>query len=531
MHSTAMKNNIGILNSPLPTFVPRRYRPGNLGNWSAHLPFANDLIGALQPHMIVELGTHWGESYFGFCQSVAEHGLSCLCYAVDHWLGEEHAGRYGEEVYEDVRQYNETYQVAFSYLLRTSFDDAALQFHEDTIDLLHIDGLHTYEAASHDFRTWFTKVKPGGVVLLHDTSVRHADFGIWRLWDEIMAEFPETFEFHHSWGLGVVRKPGNEARPPDLLEALFNSTPSIQERIRKFYVVYASHLENTLGRADGRPANGVPESSSTSPKTAADVECSQLEVKVYPFGANGYSEVTSSAQTINAGQEVTLAFEFPPGIGAGRLRVDPASCPCVVELGAISIVSKESGTSLWGVKNPSALLQLELAGTLMALPRVDKCLLLSYGDDPQIILPVIEDDGGALVVEISLKLDVGASAMDLAVNTLQAARLAAESQAATANSLATSLRAELHAAQAERMLVAAELARVASEKNELRRELQRTGQAYSRALEELASVRGSLELEQKIRWGMEHSRSWEITKPMRSFMFALRGKRETEAPK
>ena len=532
MNSIAMKDNVGILNLPLPTFVPRRYRPGNLGNWSAHLAFANDLIGVTQPKLIVELGTHWGESYFGFCQSVDEHGLDCVCYAVDHWLGEEHAGRYGEEVYQNVHEYNETYYKAFSYLLRTSFDEAVVQFNDDTIDLLHIDGLHTYEVAKHDFRMWLPKVKAGGIVLLHDVDVRHADFGIWRLWDEIKAEFPESFEFHHSWGLGVVRKPGKEVPLPDLLEALFNSTGSTQERIRKFYVVYASHLENTFRRASETPAHCVPEISSGEPGQDADTESSQLEVKVYPFGDDGYSEQTSSTQNINAGEQTSLTFELLQGIGAGRLRLDPAGCPCQVELDAISITSKESETLLWSAATPSALCQLELAGPLIALPHEDKCLLFSYGDDPQIILPAIKDEGSALIVKISLKLDVTADAGKLAIEALQAARLAAESQTVAAKSLATDLRIELHAAQVERMLVATELARVASEKNELRRELKRNEQTYSHAMkEELASVRSSLELEQKIRWGMEHSRSWRITKPMRDFMFALRGKREAEAPK
>jgi Methyltransferase domain len=119
---------------------------------------------------------------------------------MDHWLGHAHAERYGEEVYEDVRQYNETHYRAFPYLLRTSFDDTLVQFRDGTIDLLYIDGLHTYEAASHDFRTWLPKVKPGGIVLLHDIAVRHADFGIWLLWDEIKAEFAETFRVSSQLG-------------------------------------------------------------------------------------------------------------------------------------------------------------------------------------------------------------------------------------------------------------------------------------------------------------------------------------------
>src|SRR5208337_3720565 len=156
--------------------------------------------------------------------------------------------------------------------------------------------------------------------------------------------------------------------------------------------------------------------------------------------------------------------------------------PCIVELDSISITSKESGAALLSATEPMALRRLELSGTAMALPDENKCLLLSYGHDPQIILPMLKNGNTALRVEISLKLDVGADAMKLAVDALQAACLAAEAQTvaaeaqtaaaeaqtAAAQSLAANLRIELHAAQAERMLVAAELARVASEKNELR---------------------------------------------------------------
>ena len=209
-----------------------------MGEWSGHLTFASELIVALEPSLIVELGTHWGEAYFTFCQTVQEHGLSSLCYAVDHWEGDEHAGHYGEEVFDEVSGYNDRLYKQFSYLLRRSFDDAAAQFADDSIALLHIDGLHTYEAVKHDFENWLPKVQPGGVVLFHDICPRHQDFGVWRLWDEIKAEFPDTFEFHHSWGLGVLRKPGNVRTAP-LLEYLFHSSPEVQEEVRRHYVICA----------------------------------------------------------------------------------------------------------------------------------------------------------------------------------------------------------------------------------------------------------------------------------------------------
>ena len=113
-----------------------------------------------------------------------EHGLGSLCYAVDHWPGDEHTGRYGEEVFEDEKQYNDRYYKRSSYLLRTGFDDAVSRFGDSSIGLLHIDGLHTYEAVSHDFRTWLPKVKPGGSVLLQGICPKYPGFGVWRRWDD-----------------------------------------------------------------------------------------------------------------------------------------------------------------------------------------------------------------------------------------------------------------------------------------------------------------------------------------------------------
>jgi hypothetical protein len=171
--------------------------------WLEHAPFAFWLIEALRPRVLVELGTHGGYSYFSFCQAVRQLGLETRCYAVDTWKGDEHAGFYGEEVYAQVRARNDRLYAAFSTLIRSTFDEALPRFDDSTVDLLHIDGRHRYADVKRDFESWKAKLSERSVVLFHDTNVSDRDFGVFRFWQELSAQYP-NLEFVHGHGLGVL---------------------------------------------------------------------------------------------------------------------------------------------------------------------------------------------------------------------------------------------------------------------------------------------------------------------------------------
>ncbi len=171
--------------------------------WSGHTPFAMWLIAVAKPDLFVELGAYSGISYLAFCQAVDMVGLDTRCYAVDTWVGDEHAGLYGEHIYQTLRQNHDPCYAAFSTLMRMTFDEAVQHFADASVDLLHIDGLHTYDAVRHDFETWLPKISDRGIVLFHDIEVRREDFGVWRFWSEISQKYP-SLSFAHSHGLGVL---------------------------------------------------------------------------------------------------------------------------------------------------------------------------------------------------------------------------------------------------------------------------------------------------------------------------------------
>jgi O-antigen biosynthesis protein len=171
--------------------------------WVEHIPFAFFLIEKLKPKVFLELGTHHGNSYFAFCQAIHDLQIKSRAYAVDLWSGDEHSGYYGPEVFEFVSMVNSQNFSHFSNLMKMTFNEAITYFNDGTIDLLHIDGMHSYEAVKHDFENWLPKMSVNGVIILHDTNVHDKGFGVWKLLEELREKFP-TLEFDHGYGLGVV---------------------------------------------------------------------------------------------------------------------------------------------------------------------------------------------------------------------------------------------------------------------------------------------------------------------------------------
>jgi glycosyltransferase involved in cell wall biosynthesis len=208
--------------------------------WVGHLPLASWIIQQVRPKIFVELGTHTGNSYFSFCQTVEKHDLPTSCYAIDTWAGDEHAGHYSDEVFYRVDHQNRENYEHFSQLMRMTFDDALFYFADASIDLFHIDGLHTYEAVKHDFESWLPKLAPGAVVLFHDTQVREANFGVWKLWQELKEQYPLNIEFLHSHGLGVLQL--NNAEEHQKVDCLEWSSEAQQSLVRYFADLGDRHM-------------------------------------------------------------------------------------------------------------------------------------------------------------------------------------------------------------------------------------------------------------------------------------------------
>ena len=283
--------------------------------WLEHVPLAFYLIEILKPSLFVELGTFTGASYFSFCQAVKQLGVSTQSFAIDHWKGDFQSGFINDRVFQLVDNINRNHFHEFSKLLRMSFDEALPNFENNTIDLLHIDGCHTYEAAKHDFETWLPKMSDRGVVLFHDTQERVGDFGVWKLFQELKLTYT-TCEFLHGHGLGIVCTGKHVSQ--DFIEFVHNCDENS----------FSQKLFAALGKL------AASEKYTSSHKAEAGKQPVLIAKLYFSQADQNFSEI-NSVYSFCAKNESELMFQITSNEKISQFRFDPLENYLLIKLNDI----------------------------------------------------------------------------------------------------------------------------------------------------------------------------------------------------
>ena len=290
--------------------------------WSGHIPVMFSLMTILKPRVFVELGVHHGASFFAACQAVQQMNLTTQCFGIDHWEGDPHAGEMGDDVYDAAKSVLDTNFSSFASFVRKSFDQAVADFDDESIDLLHIDGYHSYEAVSGDFNMWKRKLSKRSIVIFHDVNEYRGSFGAWRFWREVSREFDgRAYALGNDHGLGVLFFGDT---PSEAVAQLLNwlqkhdGFPQVQT-----FFAELSHNQKAWGAVGGSLSrekqkiredndvlrNRVKEREEALAKSndvnkASTQKISQLEVEVKSFASEKASLLTESQTLLSRVEEL-----------------------------------------------------------------------------------------------------------------------------------------------------------------------------------------------------------------------------------
>ena len=171
--------------------------------WYGHVPVMNCFLPIIAPSTFVELGSHYGNSFFAILNGAKRHGKELFGVAIDTWTGDENSGYYDEGVWNFFsKKLKESYSDR-ACALRMDFSQALNCFPESSIDLLHIDGHHRYASVAEDFEAYLPKLSQRAVLLFHDINEYEKGFEVWKLWKELKDRYP-SLEFCHGHGLGML---------------------------------------------------------------------------------------------------------------------------------------------------------------------------------------------------------------------------------------------------------------------------------------------------------------------------------------
>jgi len=215
---------------PLLEFLTQHY---HISAWLGHLEFAMKLVELVKPNVIAELGVDYAHSTFawGFHAQGQVYGIDCF-------EGDPQAG-FSDKKQEILKTKHYLInsgilKVDNIKLIKGYFDDVAPHFHEK-IDILHINGLHTYETIKNDYNTWISKTTENAVIVFHDVTSYPNDVG------KLFAEIQHSkFYYQHSAGLGIACK--NYSTFKKLLKADLPYKNRIIYCAKKYCFIHSCHL-------------------------------------------------------------------------------------------------------------------------------------------------------------------------------------------------------------------------------------------------------------------------------------------------
>lgn len=161
----------------------------------------------VQPKNIMEIGTFYGGTLWFFIKNNPEIKkiivLDMPISATDERFGEMMVGRaqWNDWIPQNVKFNNYAGNSHDNQLIHNIKNEHA----DNDIDMLHIDGDHTYEGVRADYYNFKDMVRIGGMIIFHDVV---GETDVAKFWNELVSEYPEeckTISHEGGAGIGILK--------------------------------------------------------------------------------------------------------------------------------------------------------------------------------------------------------------------------------------------------------------------------------------------------------------------------------------
>jgi predicted O-methyltransferase YrrM len=169
------------------------------------------LVRSMKPQTCVEIGSARGKSACYIAMALKDNGRGTL-YAIDPHSSTDWNDEFSVDTAEVFTNNVVRLGLAdYVKMIRVYSVDAAADWSQP-IDLLFIDGDHTYEGVKRDWELFVPYVNPFGVVLFHDTiwdlqpdAGTRRDMGVPRFVDELRRQGYPVITIDRDCGISIVQ--------------------------------------------------------------------------------------------------------------------------------------------------------------------------------------------------------------------------------------------------------------------------------------------------------------------------------------
>jgi len=162
---------------------PRRLIAEDTQGWQSQHPFLSDVIEAIRPRVVIEIGVWKGGSTLTMAHKLKDLNIDGAVIAVDTWLGSsEHW--LNPEWREDLcllNGYPRLFEKFIANIIHPGVGDFVVPLPLDSVnarhvishtgiaaDMIHIDGSHDYTAVMTDLIEWWPVLRRRGVLICDD---------------------------------------------------------------------------------------------------------------------------------------------------------------------------------------------------------------------------------------------------------------------------------------------------------------------------------------------------------------------------